>query len=411
MAVANFLQISDLHLGRPFGWLPAERARARRLDQQRALENAVREGIERGVHAILLPGDLFDAEVVDADTLAFALHAFRVAGCPPVFIAPGNHDPLSATGPTWNARLLAARGFAWPAHVHVFDTPRWSARSLAALPGVRVWGRCFASHAITAERPLSKEALAHVGSADHSGFDIALFHGSREEQCPPGQKITAPFSDAEVQQSPFAYLAAGHYHGAQRLTADGGRSAGVQLAYAGSAVGLDITETGVHGALEVRVEYGFRVPFVEIDLVQLDPRRIFDLTADVTGIASAEQVDQRVLRALDTAAATAEDIATVRLRGRLVRGVRYGGPGPALRDRLFHLRLDLREVRPDYDLEAYRGGEGATTEDRFARTLLDDLDRETDPARRAVIRDALDYGLDAFKLREVVPTWDEVAES
>lgn len=411
MAVATFLQISDLHLGRPFGWLDAERARVRRVDQQRVLESAVREAIERGVHAILLPGDLFDAEIADAETLAFALHAFRVAGCPPVLVTPGNHDPLTPASPLWSPRLLAARGFAWPEHVHVFDSPAWSARALATLPGVRVWGRCTTSPAISSNRPLSPAALAPVGRADPKGFDLAMFHGSREEQCPPGQKITEPFSDAEVQAAPFAYLAVGHYHAGQRVTASGGGSAGVRLAYAGSAVGLDVTESGVHGALEVRVEYGDRAPFVEIDVIQLDPRRVFDLTADVSGVASADQVDQRVLRALDTAAATKEDIATVRLKGRLVRGVRYGGPGSTLKGRLFHLRLDLREVRPDYDLEGYRTGEGDTTEDRFARTLLDQLDMETDPARQAVIRDALDYGLDAFKLREVAPTSDEVVES
>src|SRR5512140_2963648 len=109
MAVARFLQVSDLHLGRPFGWLPAERRAERRSDQRRTLERLVREAIERGAHGILIPGDLFDQEGVDAEMLAFALHAFDLAGCPPVFIAPGNHDPFSETSPTWSRRLLEAR--------------------------------------------------------------------------------------------------------------------------------------------------------------------------------------------------------------------------------------------------------------------------------------------------------------
>ena len=126
MAVIRFLQVSDFHLGRPFGWLPPERRADRRHDQRRALDLAVRQAIERGAHAILVPGDLFDLDYVDADTLAFAVHAFGVNGCPPVFIAPGNHDPCSNTSPYWNPALLKARGFAWPAHVHVFDSPDWS---------------------------------------------------------------------------------------------------------------------------------------------------------------------------------------------------------------------------------------------------------------------------------------------
>src|SRR5690348_6688428 len=85
MALARFLQVSDLHLGRPFAWLSAERREQRRRDQQRALEAAVGQAIERGAHAILLPGDLFDAAATDAGTLAFAVKAFAVHGCPPVF--------------------------------------------------------------------------------------------------------------------------------------------------------------------------------------------------------------------------------------------------------------------------------------------------------------------------------------
>ena len=55
MAVVRFLQISDLHLGRSFGWLAPDRRAERRAEQRRALEQAVREAIERGAHAILIP--------------------------------------------------------------------------------------------------------------------------------------------------------------------------------------------------------------------------------------------------------------------------------------------------------------------------------------------------------------------
>src|SRR5438874_9470349 len=95
MALARFLQIADLHLGRPFAWLPPVRREQRRRDQQSALEQIVKHAIERDVHAILVPGDLFDGVPVDTGSLTFAVRAFSVPGCPPVFIAPGNHDPAS----------------------------------------------------------------------------------------------------------------------------------------------------------------------------------------------------------------------------------------------------------------------------------------------------------------------------
>ena len=208
MALARFLQVSDLHLGAPFRWLPADRREERRRDQRTVLDHVVREAIERGVDAILVPGDLFDQEGVDAATLAFALGVFDVPGCPPVFIAPGNHDPCSERSLYWNDRLLHARAMRWPAHVHVFTTSSFSQYAIPKLPGVRVWGCCCTANVESHERPLSAAALAALPAPDPNGFDVALFHGSREGMGPPGQKMTAPFSDLEVTSSPFAYLAA-----------------------------------------------------------------------------------------------------------------------------------------------------------------------------------------------------------
>jgi DNA repair exonuclease SbcCD nuclease subunit len=410
MALARFLQVSDLHLGKPFGWLPAAKRDERRRSQRAVLEFAVRTAIERGVDAILVPGDLFDLEGVDADTLSFALGVFEVTGCPRVFISPGNHDPHSTTSSYWNPRLLESRGARWPSHVHVFTTGEWSSAPLDDQKRVRVWGRCFNSSIESQARPLSRESLANVTSPDKAGFDLAVFHGSREGQCPPGQVVTAPFSDEEALAAPFAYLAVGHYHWGSKLTATEGASAGVRLAYAGSAAALDCTETGVHGALEVRVEYGYRLPYVEVEFVQLDSQRVFDLTADVTGAASAEQIDRRVAKALDDSGAGEKDLVRLRLTGRLGRGIRYAAASPELEGRVFHMRLDLRKTRPDYDLDAYRRAEPATTEDRFVHALLAQLDQEKDPLQRALIESSIYYGLDAFKLRDVVPAYEEIGE-
>jgi DNA repair exonuclease SbcCD nuclease subunit len=404
MAVIRFLQVSDLHLGRPFGWLPPDKRADRRSDQRRALDLAVRQAIERGTHAILVPGDLFDLDYVDADTLAFAVHAFGVSGCPPVFIAPGNHDPCSITSPYWKAALLQARGFAWPVHVHVFDSPEWTAVPLSGVDGVRIWGRCSIQGVESAARPLAPESLAPLAAVGAQGVNVAVFHGSREGFLPPGQKPVAPFSDAEALASPFDYLAVGHVHLPGTLAGPGG----VRLANAGAAISLDVSELGRHGAYEVRLTTGAGAPRAELEFIELDRRRVFDVTVDVTGATTAEQVDRRVLRALDQAGAGDADLVVVRLAGRLARGVRYAAPGPELRPRAFHLRLDPRALRPDYDVAALRVLEPVTTEDRFARALLERLDAETDPACRADLESALFYGLDAFRLHEVVPAYEEL---
>jgi hypothetical protein len=327
-----------------------------------------------------------------------------------VFVTPGNHDPWSDSSPTWCERLLRVqRGdLGWPANVHVFQSPEWSVQPLPGHPLVRIWGRCWTAKVESLERPLAKDAMAVLSPPDPGGFDVALFHGSHEAQCPPGQKIAGPFSDEELERAPFAYLAVGHYHAAARIAADDARGSGVRLAYAGSTVALSHAEVGVHGACEVVVQYGDGRPRVELELVPLDPRRVDSLTVDVQGCTAAEAVDRAVESALDEAGLGEADIVSVRLEGRWARGVRYGGPSPELAARCFHLRVDVSGVRPDYDLEALAEPKD-TTEDRFVRTLLDRRDRATDPEERALIESALYYGLDAFRLREVVPAYEDLA--
>ena len=317
MGLVRLFQVSDFHLGCPFGWLSSEQRERRRRDQRQALERSVQEAIERGAHAILLPGDLFDTIGVDADTLAFALEAFQVPGCPPAFIAPGNHDPYFPRSLCWNDALLAARGRQWPEHVRIFTSERWTPFDLPGVERVRIWGRCFVSQAVSAERPLAAASTREIYPGDGSRLELALFHGSREGTCPHGMDLTAPFSDAEALASPFTYLAVGHYHAQATLAAEQKAAAGIRMAYAGSAVALTMAETGLHGALDLRIEFGRRVPFVEMEAVRLDPRQVHAISVDVTRCGSAEQVDRRVEKALDDARVAREDLVTARLTGRL----------------------------------------------------------------------------------------------
>ena len=398
MAQVKFLQFSDLHLGARFAWLPRERRAERRREQQRALERSVALAIERGAHAILLPGDLFDDVDVDAESLAVAIAAFRMAGCPPVFIAPGNHDPWSETSPTWSARMLAARGLRWPENVHIFSTPGWTSMRLGDLP-VRIWGRCFTPGMASTERPLGSDVRATLGTLAVTELHIGVFHGSLEGHTPPGQKLVGPFSLDEAQHSPFAWMAIGHYHKAL---------SNAHFAYAGSTLALDATETGGHGALEVRIEHGSGPVSAAIDAIGVDTRRAHTLEVDVTGAASADQIDRRALAALDQAGVSDRDFAKLRLTGRLTSGVRWSAPGEALAGRAWNLRADTSAMRPEWNLDAMRHASDETTEGRFARVLLERIDHETDPEARATLERALYYGLDAFRLREVAPMWEEI---
>ena len=294
--------------------------------------------------------------------------------------------------------MLAARGLHWPGHVQVFASPQWSSVRLDGLP-VRIWGRCFTPGMASTERPLSPEMRAAFARAVPTELNIAVFHGSLEGSLPPGQELVAPFNLDEVQHAPFGWMAVGHYHRALIQPS---------FAYAGSPIALDTRESGAHGALDVRLQYGAGAVTAQAEFVELDPRRVHALEVDVTGAAGADQVDRRILDAMDRASVHAHDLVKIRLSGRLMNGLRWSAPGGELLTRAWHLRIDSAGLRPDWNLDALRHGSDETTEGRFARVLLERLDAETDPETRATLERALYYGLDAFRLREVAPMWEEL---
>jgi len=190
----------------------------------------------------------------------------------------------------------------------------------------------------------------------------------------------------------------------------GAPAQGVRLAYAGSPVALDYTEPGEHGAAQVLMRFDESECSVNVEYIKLDRRRVLAAQADVTGCASPEQVDRRILHALAAAGVSENDFTRLTLIGRLLPGVRWTSPGGDVFARAFHVRWDRGAVRPDHDLDALRKSDGRTTEERFALDLLKQMEAETDPEQRVALERALYYGLDAFRVREVMPQWEEVAE-
>jgi hypothetical protein len=394
-----------VHLGRPFGWLPQELRAVRRAELREIWRRAVDEAIARRVDALLVPGDLFDGEEADAETVNRAIECVSVAGCPPVYIAPGNHDCYSRANTYYdNAKLQARRQAAWPEHVTIFTRPEIVSAPLAGHPDVRIWGRCVHANVDSAER-----VLDHPPYLDRDQANLLLIHGSRDGFLRPGKRLTAPFSDTEILRSGFDYVALGHYHDYAAIVDENGRA---RATYSGSPAALAKDETGARGALHVRLTIepaavrGTRVLASEIEQVTLDERRLHEVTIDLSGAGSHETARERTFAALESADVSGCDLVIARYIGRPLPGVDVVPRAEEFGTRVWFFAADSSALRPAYDLQAYRRGEPHTTEERFARSLLVEIEDEKDPARRGLLEAALYYGLDALRQQSVSPRYE-----
>ena len=127
-------------------------------------------------------------------------------------------------------------------------------------------------------------------------------------------------------------------------------------------------------------------------------------------VDAAEQHQRHlVTAALDQTGVRGQDLVLCRLIGQPLPGVDVVPSVEDLAGRAWFLHLDGSALRPGYDLDAYRATDAPTTEERFAQSLLSEIDVETDARRRAILEAALYYGLDALRQGQVAPRyeWEE----
>lgn len=114
--MSRFLHTSDWQLGMTRHFLSEgaqERYSQARFD---AIRNMGRITNEEKCQFMLVCGDAFESNQVDRKTVARALEALKEVPIP-VFILPGNHDPLNAAAVYRSSTFIDRK----PAHVHVIE--------------------------------------------------------------------------------------------------------------------------------------------------------------------------------------------------------------------------------------------------------------------------------------------------
>ena len=390
----TFLQSSDWHLGSALtggglSFTPEARA-VRRDEVDGAAERAVEAAASCGAEALLVPGDLWDAENVPPATIHRLLEAFASFAPRPVFVAPGNHD-FAGPGGYYDPALLSALGMRpWPENVVVFRGPEWAAVPFPGRDDVTVVGRAFLSSAVVVERPLAPPPPRP--STPHA---LLLLHGSLESYAgadsPRGTKRTAPFSANELTGAGFSWAALGHHHHVHIVANDEGRPRG---AYAGCPTGRGLDEAGPRFFLRVTLPAGGS-PIV-VERIPADTRVVRDLAVDVSELEAGPLVE-KVEAAFRDAGVEAPDLVRVTLTGTQAFGAR---PADILRPLALSVKhLAVRDqTEPPAPEPGPRSAEG-----RFMSDLLAHRAAAPDDAQRRVADLALRLGRDALLGRPIRP--------
>jgi DNA repair exonuclease SbcCD nuclease subunit len=246
----RLLHTADWQLGMTRHFLSAEAQARHAADRLEAVRALLALAAQERCEAVVVAGDVFETNQVDRRTVAQALDALAASSVP-VYLLPGNHDPLSA-GSIWASRAFRERR---PERVHVLDTPE--PRRLAS-------GGEIAGAPWTSKRPLADlVAEAARGLAPAAAPRVLVAHGAVDALVAVDRENPAVVSlagaERAIAENRFHYLALGDRHSATRVGASG------RVWYAGTPEATDFDE----------VEPG-RVLLVDVDSesCRVEPRQV-----------------------------------------------------------------------------------------------------------------------------------------
>lgn len=372
MTVAyRILHIADVHLDMAFVGIEPRSGARRRRQLEESFERALRLARERGVDAIAIAGDLYEDGRSGPDRAAYLRRVLGDLDPIRVFLAPGNHDPHTASS---IYRQMAPL----PANVVVFGHRKFERAPLT--DGLTLWG-------FGHERPIDRDPAINGFRCEGAGTHLLLFHGSDREAMPPGKEAVAPFSSADVDRAGAAHAMVGHFHGMLE---------GSRHAYPGSLEPHTFGQDGRHTAAIVTIEDG-RVRTEYVDHNQV---RYADADFDISPFADRAALEGALRARLG---AMIDEPGRVFCRLRLV-----GEAQPTLDVDAELLEAELGE-RYDglalvedfvgFDLDAAMR-EGRTVRAHFVRRMRDQI-ATADDAARPFLERTLRYGLLAFAGRTI----------
>lgn len=190
---------ADIHLDGSFQEARnnPERLALRRADSRQSFSRIIARVRETQAHLLLIAGDLFDANKVTEETIAFLKESFSQIPDTYVFISPGNNDPATHFSPYLKE--------SWPENVYIFtgDLEAVELSIAETQEAVRIYGAGFRGQHTPS--PLLKDD--RIPELDPNYVNILLMHGAMEES-----SACNPLSEDLLNRCGFDFCALGHQH-------------------------------------------------------------------------------------------------------------------------------------------------------------------------------------------------------
>lgn len=266
----KFLHTADWQIGRLFATFDPEHAPLLAEARITAVERLAALATDQGVSAVLVAGDVFDAQTVSDRTVRRLFNALSAFAGPWLMI-PGNHDAALAESVWTRAQRLGAV----PANVHLCLMPEvrlFPELGFAVLPAPLTQRHTYGDLTDWFDTAETPEGLLRIG----------LAHGSVQGILAEDIDSANPIAMDRPDSARLDYLALGDWHGTKII--------GPKLAYSGTpepdrfkandsgqALLVDIPAVGVAPHITPVATAQFRWRSIKVDLqVESDAELVMD---------------------------------------------------------------------------------------------------------------------------------------
>ncbi|MDP8207605.1 MAG: DNA repair exonuclease [Candidatus Electryonea clarkiae] len=395
----RILQTSDWHFGA--GVLPASYEfddnihRIRENEEAGLLDKLIDIVKKREVDLILAPGDLWDDETIQFSVVRRIMEALGSIAPVPVFIVPGNHDFLSMDSP-YRDNIASIHGAVWNDNIHIVKSNKFESYKIPTLPGISL-----TAMATGANTPVTDRLLASKLPRNNDGINILVFHGSRDTghlaSGAPERLITAPFSDKELIDQGFDFVALGHYHSHSVIKDQHGKTIG---AYSGVPFQRDFKSQNQGGAFLFDIDENGVIEN-SCEVIPVDNRKYFTIKVNLAGIREDNSAEKRIKEMLLDAKCEKEDIVRIKVEGSYSRGL-YWQPDLDLSEIAAGYFIDKSLLRPAFNLdEAVKNAATGSAQGVFLQRMLEKLQEESNKEtpnkeKIRIIEMAVQMGYEAF---------------
>lgn len=201
----RILHTADWQIGRQYDRFGPEDGPALAEARLHTVERIATLATERAVDAVLVAGDVFDAQTISDRTIRRLFNAMQGFTGPWIMI-PGNHDAALAESIWTRARRLNAI----PEHVHIALTPEimlFAEQGLAILPAPLTQRQTFNDLTEWFDQADTPPELLRIGIA----------HGSVQGILAADIDSPNPIDPQRAERAQLDYLALGDWHGCRQI--------------------------------------------------------------------------------------------------------------------------------------------------------------------------------------------------